>query len=53
MSGESAVKAMETTETGNQSSVKINSNNADTTDMELQILAAMRSRVTYLKNKAE
>lgn len=44
---------METTETGNQSSVKINSNNADTTDMELQILAAMRSRVTYLKTKAD
>ncbi|KAH0906002.1 hypothetical protein HID58_037829 [Brassica napus] len=55
MSGESAVTAMETTEraTANQSSFKNNSNNGDTTDMELQILAAMRSRVTYLRNKAE
>ncbi|XP_033137938.1 glutamic acid-rich protein isoform X3 [Brassica rapa] len=55
MSGESAVTAMETTEraTANQSSFKNNSNNGDTTDMELQILAAMRSRVTYLRNKAD
>ncbi|KAJ0233164.1 Translation initiation factor [Hirschfeldia incana] len=54
MSGESAVTAMERTETANQGSVKINSNNADTTtDMEVQILAAMRSRVTYLKTKAD
>ncbi|CAH8383161.1 unnamed protein product [Eruca vesicaria subsp. sativa] len=53
MSGETAVTAMETTETANQSCVKIDSNKADTTDMELQILAAMRSRVTYLRNKAD
>ncbi|CAN6927161.1 unnamed protein product [Brassica oleracea var. botrytis] len=53
MSGESAVTAMERATAGNQNSLKINSNNADTRDMELQILAAMRSRVTYLRNKAD
>ncbi|KAL0697165.1 hypothetical protein Bca4012_064345 [Brassica carinata] len=53
MSGESAVTAMGTTETANEKSLKNNSDNADTTDTELQILAAMRSRVTYLKNKAD
>ncbi|KAF8114090.1 hypothetical protein N665_0042s0012 [Sinapis alba] len=53
MTGESAVTAMGTMETANQNSLKINSDNADTADMELQILAAMRSRVAYLKNKAD
>ncbi|ESQ30998.1 hypothetical protein EUTSA_v10011453mg [Eutrema salsugineum] len=46
---------METTETEemNHNSGKINSKDPEATDMELQILAAMRSRVSYLTNKAD
>ncbi|VVB11636.1 unnamed protein product [Arabis nemorensis] len=55
MPGDTAVKAMETTEPvgNNQNSGKSNSKDAESTDIEFKILAAMRSRVTDLRDKAD
>lgn len=57
MSGETAVTAMDTAEhppeKNSHKSDKINSKDAESTDIEFQILAAMRSRVTYLRDEAE
>ncbi|CAL9217834.1 unnamed protein product [Arabidopsis halleri] len=52
MSGGAAVTAMETEER-NQDSGKSNSKDNDATEMKFKILAALRSRVTYLRNKAD
>ncbi|XP_010500159.1 PREDICTED: eukaryotic translation initiation factor 5B-like isoform X2 [Camelina sativa] len=53
MYGDSAVTAMRTAEM-NQNYGKSNSKDVDaTTDFESKILEAMRSRVTYLRNKAD
>ncbi|KAG7594255.1 Histone chaperone domain CHZ [Arabidopsis thaliana x Arabidopsis arenosa] len=52
MSGGAAVTAMETEER-NQKSGKSNSKDTDATEMKFKILAALRSRVTYLRDKAD
>ncbi|CAE5959464.1 unnamed protein product [Arabidopsis arenosa] len=52
MSGGAAVTAMETEER-NQKSGKSNSKDIDATEMKFKILAALRSRVTYLRDKAD
>lgn len=52
MSGGAAVTAMETEER-NQNSGKSNSKDIDATEIKFKILAALRSRVTCLRIKAE